>query len=160
MPAATAAAPGGNASNKDSVHGGGELGTALPPRPPNHFAINAQSGPNGENAFGEIHFTAANGAHARFNGDVVCLRVAGSMAALLYRVKESGTFGQPFEDGGGIIFVNDNGNPDQGDPADRVSDVRLNSRQFERQLAAGCPAPTVVPPQEIIHGNVIVNDAT
>src|SRR3954451_719500 len=120
-PLPTGATAGGANSNaqQDFVVGGGQNNPASG-FPVNHFAINAHSGPNGENPFGEVHFTdtVSGPPIRRFNGPVVCLRVSGNIASIIMRFRN--TKDEPSQFVGDLMFVQDNGDPVNGQPVDMV----------------------------------------
>jgi hypothetical protein len=152
IPAGATAGAGSSSAPQDFVVGGGQNNPA-PPFPVNHFAINAHSGPNGENPFGEVHFTdtVSGPPIRRFNGPVVCLRVSGNIASIIMRFRN--TKDEPSQFVGDLMFVQDNGDPVNGQPVDMVRNIRLTS------IPPNCPAP--VPPgnMPLTHGNIQVHDA-
>src|SRR3954453_1449185 len=110
LPAGATAGGANSNAPQDFVVGGGQNNPA-PPFPINHFAINAHSGPNGEDPFGEVHFTDTTSGPPirRFNGPVVCLRVTGNLASIVMRFRN--TANQPPQFVGDLLFVQDNGDP-------------------------------------------------
>jgi hypothetical protein len=158
--AATAAAvPSNEADNKDSVHGAGQILTAPGDGsvPNNRINVTAQSGPSGEDPQGKVSFKALADKPA-FSGDVVCLRVEGNRATILFSLDKTKEGPERFDDGGALVFIEDNGNPSGGSSPDRQRNFRLTQAEFTVQKAAGCPAP-ITPVRELESGNLIVRDA-
>jgi hypothetical protein len=153
LPSGATAGAGNSNAPQDFVVGGGENNPA-PPFPINHFAINAHSGPNGENPFGEVHFVGTtNGPPVRrFNGPVVCLRVSGNVASIVMRFRN--TKDQPPQFVGDLLFVQDNGEPVNGQPVDQVRNIRLTS------IPQSCPPPMPPGTAPITSGNIQVHDAS
>jgi hypothetical protein len=147
------ATAGGSNSNapQDFVVGGGENNPLIAPI--NHFAISAHSGPNGENPFGEAHFlnTTTGPPVERFNGPVVCLRVSGNLASIIMRFRN--TANQPPQFVGDLMFVQDNGDPVNGQPVDQVRNMRITS------IPPTCPPPVPPGTLPLTHGNIQVHDA-
>jgi hypothetical protein len=77
----------------------------------------------------------------RLEGEVTCLKVSGNRAAIKYRFKHAEGSAQPFEGGGVQIFIEDNGDPQGGQPVDRTTfDPPQQAGVFE--VAAGvCDDP-------------------
>ena len=136
---------------QDFVVGGGENNPLATPI--NHFAISAHSGPNGENPWGEAHFlnTTTGPPQERFNGPVVCLRVSGNIASIIMRFRN--TANQPARFVGDLMFVQDNGDPVNGQPVDQVRNMRLTS------IPQSCPPPVPPGTLPLTHGNIQVHDA-
>jgi hypothetical protein len=158
--AATAGAvPSNESGNKDSVHGAGQILTAPGDGsvPNNRINVTAKSGPSGEDPDGKVSFKALADKPA-FSGDVVCLRVEGNRATILFSLDKTKQGPPRFEDGGAIVFIEDNGNPSGGESPDRQRNFRLTEEQFAIQRAAGCPEP-ITPMRELESGNLIVRDA-
>src|SRR3954452_1819599 len=99
---------GGASSNapKDFVVGGGQNNPPNPNSHIDHFAVNAQSGPAGENPKGEAHFvnTVEQPDGDGFWGDVTCVAVNGNEATVVFKVrhaKNADVFGD-------IMWIRDN----------------------------------------------------
>ena len=158
--AALFVAPTQAAGPGDSIHGGGFI--SPPASCPSHFAVNARSGPAGEDPDGRLHYASASGTatcpkSAFFNADVVCLRVDGNQATLLAGLDKTKNGPPRFEGGGFMAFYEDNGNPKGGEPLDRQQNTRLTPEQFAVQQALGCPPP-IEPRTTLIHGNIHIRD--
>jgi len=150
LPALAGASHSAGGPEKDFVVGGGEIGD---PGLENHFAYNAQSGPNGEDADGRAHYVDPG--DRKFQGDVKCLRVEGNQASFVIEFTQ-GTKGQgAFE--GALIYAEDNGNPQGGVSPDRQQNSRLTQAQLDAELADGCPEP-IVPRRQLNSGNIVVHD--
>jgi hypothetical protein len=159
--AATAGAvPDTEANNKDSVHGAGQILTAPGDGsvPNNRINVTANSGPSGEDPDGKVSFKALADQPA-FSGDVVCLRVEENRASILFSLDKTKEGPERFEDGGGLVFIEDNGNPEGGVSPDRQRNRRLTEEEFVEQQDAGCPAPPANPGRQLVSGNLIVRDA-
>jgi hypothetical protein len=151
----------GAAGSKDRVNGGGELRTAPPgsSNPPNHFSINAQSNPDGTDAFGILHFTSAQQG-LRFDADILCLRVVGNRASILARFRHTKNEPPRLDGGGIVVFVEDNGNPQPGgQSSDRHQNTRLSAPRFDLMVQMGCPDPTLASLVQQLRGNIHVTDA-
>jgi hypothetical protein len=140
--------------DRDMVNGGGQL-PSPPGVPTNNFGHNAKGDQFA--AFGRIHFQERGGAF-RINGDVLCVRAEGNVASILYE-DEKGT--RPARnDAGGVIFVQDNGEPMGGVPVDRENNFRQTRAQLDQQLAQGCPDPRNQVTFPLRNGNITVHDGT
>lgn len=156
---ATASADDGS-PNQDYVVGGGQNNPANGVI--NHFAIAAHSDPNGDNPFGQGLFvdTASGPPIHAFMGDVVCLRVDGNRASVLLAVDHGLNQPPALDDGGDLMFFEDNGGPVNGQSPDRMINQRLNAAQLQAQETAGCPAPKAISPDRTLSaGNIVVHDA-
>ena len=156
---ATASADDGSA-NQDYVVGGGQNNPANGPT--NHFAISAHSDANGDNPFGQGLFvdTASGPPIHAFMGDVVCVRVDGNRASVLLAIDHSLNQPAALDDGGDLMFFEDNGDPVNGQSPDLMINQRLNATQLQAQEAAGCPAPKAISPDRTLSaGNIVVHDA-
>jgi hypothetical protein len=158
--ATAAAVPENEGNNKDSVQGAGQILTAPGDGsvPNNRINVTAKSGPSGEDPQGKVSFKALADKPA-FSGDVVCLRVEGNRATILFSLDKTKEGPERFDDGGALVFIEDNGNPSDGGSPDRQRNFRLTQEQFAVQQAAGCPAP-ISPMRELESGNLTVRDAT
>jgi hypothetical protein len=158
--ATASAVPSNDANNKDSVQGAGQVLTAPGDGsvPNNRLEVTAKSGPAGEDPQGKVSFKALADKPA-FSGDVVCLRVEGNRATILFSLDKTKEGPERFEDGGALVFIEDNGNPSGGVSPDRQRNFRLTPVQFEAQKLAGCPAP-ISPTRNLESGNLTVRDAT
>jgi hypothetical protein len=139
---------------KDFVAGGGQhlaFGTG-----PDivHFGVTAHSGPVGEDPTGSMTFQIAGS--PALHADVTCLMVVGNTAIA------TGIFTQPESVSGQIVvgeFV-DNNNP--SDP--RPDQIRFSFAGFIEEVtpppgvSGPCFVP-VLPPVDVIRGNIVVNDA-
>jgi hypothetical protein len=155
LTASAAAVP----DHKDSVHGAAQILTAPGDGsvPNNRLNVTAQSGPSGENPKGKVSFKALADKPA-FRGDVVCLRVVGNRATVLFSLDKTKEGPPRFENGGGLMFVEDKGNPVGGVPVDEQRNMRLTEEEFEEQRNEGCPPPED-PTRPIVRGNLHVRDA-
>jgi hypothetical protein len=157
--ASALAVPSNDGNNKDSVHGAAQILTAPGDGsvPNNRLNLTAQSGPSGESPRGKVSFKALADKPA-FRGPVVCLHVEGNRATILFALEKTKEGPPRFEDGGGIVFIQDNGNPVGGAPVDLQKNRRLTQQQFANQKAQGCDV-FEQPVRPIVHGNLIVRDA-
>ncbi len=121
----------------------------------------AHSGPLGEDPRGYISARSRpNGGFPvpfRFGGEVTCLRVEGHRASIKYRFDHADN---PLLVGGGIqIFVEDNGEPRQGQSVDQAAFREpLTQEAFEASIPSFCEPPdtaTYLPQEE---GNFVVRD--
>ena len=158
--ASAVAVPSNQAQNHDSVQGAGQILTAPGDGsiPNNRIAVTAKSGPSGERPRGMVSFKALADQPA-FRGPVICLRVEGNKATILFALEKTKDAPPRFENGGGLVFIEDNGNPVGGVPVDRQRNFRLTESQFEDQKAQGCPA-FQEPMRPLVHGNLVVRDAS
>jgi hypothetical protein len=129
------------------------------------FAFAATSDPFGDDPKGYVSAPQGDpdglGPLAPFTagGDVTCLRVAGNRAAFKWRFRRSTGSAEPFEGGGVQAFVEDNGQPREGEPVDGTAlDPPQPAGVFD--LAADrCDDPALRSYDRIESGNVTVHDA-
>lgn len=126
----------------------------------------------GQNEIGRVSFAAHGGPspiepvtghfHARgatplgpFNidGPVTCLTVSGREAGLFYPVRNPEP---PAEPDGVFVFLRDNGNPSNGDPADQIGFLPIAGPITEPPACPAVPRSEVF---EIEHGNFTIHDA-
>ncbi len=95
----------------------------------------------------------------KFEGPVTCLQVEGNRAGLIYPIKNADP--DAFEGQAVYVFVEDNGNPSNGDPPDRVGFLPPQPLNDLLGLLGGCPAdPTgILNPFPVEKGNITVHDA-
>jgi hypothetical protein len=125
--------------------------------PNNRIAVTAKSGPSGESPKGKVSFKALADKPA-FQGPVVCMHVEDNRATILFALEKTKQGPPQFEDGGGIVFIQDNGNPAGGVPVDLQRNRRLTAQQFATRQAQGCDV-FEQPTRPLVHGNLIVRDA-
>jgi hypothetical protein len=110
----------------------------------------------------------------KVEGEVTCLRVEpkpaldptgpGTRASIKYRFKDtSGSFAPP--EGGGVeVYIEDNGDPRNGQPVDgNGTGVPLGAEEFEASDPEECSNPNLppaVPYNPIDSGNYVVHDGT
>jgi hypothetical protein len=142
---------GGQDSSRDFAVGTGqnEIGRVS-------FAANGGPSLLGEPVTGHFHARGATPL-GPFNieGPVTCLNVFGSEAGLFYPVRDPEL---PSEPSGVFIFLRDNGNPANGDPADQIGFVPI---PFGEELPEFPTCPPLPPAElfEIEHGNFTIHDA-
>jgi hypothetical protein len=142
----------GDRPDRDMVNGGGQL-PAPPGIPTNNFSHNAKG--DLFDADGRIHFHERGG-EFKINGDVLCVRAEGNRASILYE-DAAGT--RPARTtAGGVIYVEDNGQPLGGQPVDRENNNRLTRQQLDQQLGNGCPDPSNAVTYPLRNGNLTVHD--
>jgi hypothetical protein len=91
-----------------------------------HLSVSAHSDPAGGHPSGHVRAKGdpdGDGPMEPFalEGEVTCLRVSGNRAAIKYRFKHAEGSAQPFQGGGVQIFIEDNGDPENGAPVDRTT---------------------------------------
>lgn len=130
-----------------------------------HLSVGALSDPVGGRPSGHVRAQGdpdGEGPMARFTleGEVTCLRAKGDRAAIKYRFKHADGSAQPFEGGGVQIFIEDNGDPQDGQPVDRATfDPPQQAGVFDA-AAAECDDPdTRLGYDGIESGNFRVHDA-
>jgi hypothetical protein len=125
------------------------------------IAFGAQSGPEGEDPKGSVSARSRpNGGFPvpfRFGGVVTCLRVDGNRASIKYRFDHADN---PMLVGGGIqIFVEDNGQPENGQTVDRSAfRAPLTKPAFEATDPASCEDPNAAAYTPGDTGNFVVHD--
>jgi hypothetical protein len=142
---------GGQGSSRDFAVGTGqnEIG---------RVSFAAHGGPSllGEPVTGHFHAKGATPLGPfNIDGPVTCLNVIGREAGLFYPVRDPEP---PAEPSGVFIFLRDNGNPANGDPADQIGFVPLPVGEEIPEFPT-CPP---VPPAEVFeieHGNFTIHDA-
>ena len=93
-------------------------------------------------------------------GEVTCLRVVGNRAAFKWRFKQAAGSATAFEGGGVQAFVEDNGEPREGEPVDRAAlDPPQPSAAFDLN-AQDCDDPNLRNYDRLEQGNVSVHDAS
>lgn len=116
-----------------------------------HFGYAAQSRPDGTDFGHAVFKNPMTGSET--SGHVVCVRTAGIRASFVFEI-EQGSIpgGATFR----TIFVEDNGEPVNGQPVDNVTGGPVfTSRPTQ------CPAPINVPGgiRTLLEGNLIVHDS-
>jgi hypothetical protein len=154
--------PGGHIiATTDFVFGLGTL-SSPPGVAPNAFSYNAWSGAMGQNPNGLIYFRELSSKNRQVVGRVLCLRVDGDRASMLYEFAP-GTTGQPAHHAGGRVFVDGTKLSDigQGASSDAQRNGRLTAAQLAAEVAAGCPDPNTpaAPLNPLRSGGIVVNDA-
>jgi hypothetical protein len=138
----------------DFANGGGSNGFF-------QIAFEARSGPEGEDPKGSVSARSRpNGGFPvpfRFGGEVTCLRVDGNRASIKYRFDHADN---PLLVGGGIqIFVEDNGQPKNGQTVDRSAfRAPLTEPVFEAADPTFCEDPNAAAYTPGETGNFVVHD--
>jgi hypothetical protein len=153
-PASVDADHGGNVPHDFAV-GGGTNGFF-------QIGFSAQSAADGSDPTGFVSARSRpNGGWPvpfRFGGEVTCLDVEGNQASIKYRFDHADN---PALVGGGIqIFVQDNGQPQDGDSSDLTGFLApMNEAAFEASRPSYCVPPEAgnyTPSEE---GDIVVHDA-
>jgi hypothetical protein len=127
------------------------------------IGLSAQSGPEGENPRGYVSARSRpNGGFPvpfRFGGEVTCLRVDGNRASIKYRFDHADN---PLIVGGGIqIFVEDNGEPEDGQTADQTAfEPPMPPPLFDASQPSVCSDPNLAAYTPGETGNLVVHDAS
>jgi hypothetical protein len=128
----------------------------------NHFAVNAQDGPNG--VVGTYHAESAAPGASSFDVEVKCMYVAGNRALIGGIITHE--VARPELDGVGFaVAFEDNGSPQGGTTPDRVSfsDFFVEPGRTPPTTQADCAAEAAsllqYPFQPMAAGNVTVSDA-
>ena len=142
--------------NHDFAAGGGSNGFF-------QIGLSAQSGPAGENPRGYVSARSRpDGGFPvpfRFGGEVTCLRVEGNRASIKYRFDHADN--PLIVDGGIQIYVEDNGEPENGQSVDRTAfEPPLNQAAFEASQPSVCGDPDLAAYTPGESGNVVVHDAS
>ena len=90
------------------------------------LSVAAHSDPDGSRPTGHVRAKGepdGEGPSEPFEleGEVTCINVSGNRAAIKYRFKHAEGSAEPFEGGGVQIFIEDNGDPVNGEPVDRTT---------------------------------------
>lgn len=91
-----------------------------------HLSVSAHSDAAGGGPTGHVRAQGdpdGEGPNEPFEleGEVTCLKVSGNRAAIKYRFKHAEGSAEPFAGGGVQIFLEDNGDPQGGQPVDRAT---------------------------------------
>lgn len=125
---------------------------------PNHLMVSA----HGAEAAATGHVRAKGDLAGEFTleGEVTCLRVEGNRAAIKYRFKHATGSAEPLEGGGVQVFIEDNGEPRDGQPVDRNTfDPPQPAGLFDLN-ATLCSDPTLRPDYDPVDsGDYTVHDA-
>jgi hypothetical protein len=143
-PAATATSP------KDRVTVGGQhLAFGTGPGVV-HVGVSANSGASGEDARGQFTFALKGEGDKPIHAKVTCLLVSGNGAIA------TGVVTQPKDLAGQIVVLEavDNGGPGSTPP----DAIRFSFEGFIVQVSPDCWIP-VLPPVDVLRGNVVVHDA-
>jgi hypothetical protein len=131
-----------------------------------HLSGAAHSGPSGEDPAGHIRAQGdPDGAGPmepfQLEGEVTCLRVSDNRAAIKYRFKHATGSAAPFAGGGVEIFLEDNGNPVDGQPVDRTAFDPPQSASVYDLAATQCDDPdSRFSYDQLESGDFVVQDAT
>jgi hypothetical protein len=110
-------------SDADNVATGSALNQFPTPAGPGfaRLDVRAYSDAAGLDPRGNVHSIGTTGAPMgdfEVQGPVTCLRIAGNRAAIKYRFDQATGSAAPFQGGGVEVFVEDNGEPRDGQPVD------------------------------------------
>jgi hypothetical protein len=94
-----------------------------------------------------------------FEGEITCVRVEGNRASLKYRFKHAEGSGAIFERGGVEVFIEDNGEPSDGESVDRSTFRFPESAATFNATATFCEDPDLALYDPIESGNLTVHDA-
>jgi hypothetical protein len=168
LPAAAGAA-------RDFAAGGGTTGTPSDPTGVQHVDFAASGGPTTFDPFGAFggapvtgHFRAGGAfdqaglSQFQQEGPVTCLVVEGTRARLVYPNKNATPDGNAALEV--LIFLEDNGGPRNGQPADRIGFVLLPDETPDDDPPSEQDSECVVPPEEptmvtLAKGNITIRDA-
>lgn len=126
----------------------------------------ARSDTDGGHPRGEVHAKGdPDGAGPtesfKVAGEVTCLRVDGNRAAIKYRFEKATGSAGPFEDGGIQVFIEDNGSPRRGEPADRTANDPPQPAGVFDANASQCDDPNSRAGYDRLEsGNFVIRDAT
>jgi hypothetical protein len=101
----------------------------------------------------------------QFEGPVTCLVVGGDEARLFYPIKQAGP-DQPGESTGVLIFLRDNGKPQNGQPVDEIGFVfpvldETPSSDPSSEQDTSCVAPAITPALlPLDKGDFTIHDAS
>lgn len=125
---------------------------------PNHLMVSAHGAAAA--VTGHVRAKGDLAGEFKLEGEVTCLRVEGNRAALKYRFKHATGSAAPFEGGGVQVFIEDNGNPRNGQAVDRNAfDPPQPAGVFDL-TAAQCGDPTLRADYDPVDsGNYTVHDA-
>ena len=173
---ASASHTGGAGGPRDFAVGGGTTGTPSDPTGVQHLDFAASGGPTtfdplsgvgGEPVAGHFRaggaFDQAGLTAFQQEGPVTCLVVEDNRARLVYTNKQA-TPAETLEPLEVLIFLEDNGPPTHGQPADRVGFVLLPDETPDddppSEQDSECVAPTVTPTMFTLQkGNFTIHDA-
>jgi hypothetical protein len=148
---------------RDSVRGSAlnEFPTAVGPGSA-RVTARVSSGPAGERPSGFVQATGnADGTDATsffVRGEVTCLRVSGGRAAIKYRFRRAEGIAEPFKGGGVQIFIEDNGEPRNGQPLDATANDPPQPAGVFDTNAAICDDPDTRTYDHVTSGDYTVRD--
>jgi len=172
VPGVAVAASGGP---RDSVVGSGTTGSKSSPTGEQHVAFAAFGGPTTFDPFTQAiggdpvtgHFTASGDFGSsptafQQEGPVTCLVVDGNRARLVYPNKEARPeTNEAFDT---LIFLEDNGKPQNGRPRDRIGFTLVPhttpSNDPPSEQNSECVAPVPAAMQPLTQGDFTIRDAT
>jgi len=126
-----------------------------------HVELAAHSDVGGANPSGHGEFQAAGGfTPVNDGGEVVCVRVHGNSAVVVWRLREPQTLETlpGFVGEFGAVYVEDNGPPAGGQPVDRMADFSLRSSTAEAFCETDLGFGFAFLATPLASGNFVVND--
>jgi hypothetical protein len=123
--------------------------------------VAAQSDASGLDPEGHVHAkgtTGVPGGEFNVEGPVTCLRVDRNRAAIKYRFSQASGSAAPFEGGGVEVFVEDNGEPRQGNPVDANAFRPPQPAVVFDLTATQCDDPNSATYDTVTSGNYTVRD--
>ncbi|HEV8459756.1 MAG TPA: hypothetical protein VGQ38_03530 [Gaiellaceae bacterium] len=117
--------------------------------------VGANSSAEGVQGHAEAQFNVGTDAFANVGGQVVCIRVEANQAIVAWKLRSPfDAFGTTWAYGG--VYIQDNGDPVNGQPVDRMADFVTNN--IERFCAYAFDFLAFVA-QPLTSGNYVVSDS-
>jgi hypothetical protein len=91
-------------------------------------------------------------------GEVTCVKVSGTRAAIKYRFRRAEGSAEPFRDGGVQIFIEDNGEPSDGQPVDATANDPPQTAEAFSTNAHECDDPNLKTYDGVTSGDYTVRD--
>jgi len=126
-----------------------------------HVELAAHSDPGGANPSGHGEFQAAGGfTPVNDGGEVVCVRVHGNSAVVVWRLREPQTVETlpGFVGEFGAAYIEDNGPPAGGQPVDRMVDFSLRSSTGEAFCETDLGFTFAFLATPLASGNFVINE--
>jgi hypothetical protein len=150
-------------AGKDSVRGAAVNGFPTPAGPGSaRVTARVSSGPGGEQPAGFVEATGnAEGTDATsffVRGEVTCLKVSGRRAAIKYRFRRAEGTAAQFKGGGVQIFIEDNGEPRNGQSVDATANDPPQPAELFNANAAQCDDPAARTYDQVTSGDYSISD--
>jgi hypothetical protein len=125
---------------------------------PFSLAVNGRG--EGPLAKGYVHGSGVYVDAFEVEGPITCMRVEGNLASVKYRLERASGPGAPPQGGGVQVYIEDNGDPVDGRPVDRVATEPPQPPGVFDAAAGVCTDPRLNPAWTTLEsGDFVVRDA-